>query len=100
MEPHIVIDGSGKIAFGAVLFDDAGLPAANAVLRVAPGEAPVRVLSTDALVPAADGALLRSFLYPLRSAIDVDSKGRTLVHVGLVQARRPEATLGALLLVR
>jgi len=100
LEPHVVIDGSGRIAFGAMIFDKDGYASATGVFRVAPGEAPERVLSTDATVPAADGAMIKSFLYPLRYAIDVDATGRTLVHVGLIEARRPDATLGALLLVR
>jgi hypothetical protein len=96
----VVIDRSGKVAFGAAIYDAAGLPAAAGVFRTAPGEQPRRVLSTDARVPAAGGALLRNFLYPIRDAIDVDAAGRTLVHAGLVEDRRPDATLGALLLIR
>ena len=100
LAPHVVVDRSGKVAFGAAIYDAAGLPAAEGVFRTAPGEAPRRVLSTDALVPAADDAYLTGFLYPLRQAIDVDESGRTLVHAGLIEGRRPEATLGALLLIR
>jgi len=100
LEKHVVADGNGEIAFAARIYGDDGLPAAEGVFRVAPGNVPQRVLSTDAPVPAAGGAVVRTFLYPLRYAIDVDAQGRTLVHAGLVEARRPEATLGALFLVR
>jgi len=100
LTPHVVVDRSGSVAFGAAIYDSAGLPAAEGVFRTPPGELPQRVLSTDARIPSADGALLQGFIYPLRQAIDVDATGRTLVHVGLVEDRRPDATLGALLLVR
>lgn len=59
-----------------------------------------RVLTTDArLLPLPDATIER-FLYPLRDAISSKSDGRTLVHIGIREDRRPSATLGALLLVR
>jgi hypothetical protein len=59
-----------------------------------------RVLTTDAPVAALEDATLVRFLYPLREAVRVARDGRTLVHAGIREARRPEATLGALILVR
>ncbi|MHC4952895.1 MAG: hypothetical protein ACYTGZ_03330 [Planctomycetota bacterium] len=100
LEEHIVSDRAGQVAFGGVSFDDNGLVLAEGVFRIAPGKAPERVLSTDAEVLGTGGAQLRAFAYPLRQAMDVAENGATLVHAGLVEARRPEATLGALLLVR
>jgi len=95
----IVADRNGHVAFGAAVFNE-GLVVAHGVFRVSPGRAPARVVTNDALVTATGGAQLRSFLYPLRDGIDVAADGATLVHAGLVEARRPTATLGALLLVR
>jgi len=92
-ESEVVVDGA-RIAFGATT------PEWDAVYRIAPGEAPERLMGTDGAVPAAGGAALQSFPIPLEIAIDIDGNGRTLVHAGLVEARRPDATLGALLLVR
>lgn len=99
LEPAVVTDRNGQVAFGAAVFEN-GLVSAHGVYRVAPGSAPQRVLTNDALVNNTGGAQLRSFLYPLRYAIDVAADGTTLVHAGLVEARRPTATLGALLLVK
>lgn len=99
LQTDIVADQNGHVAFGAALVEG-GLVVAHGVYRVAPGKAPERVVTNDALVTATGGAHLRSFLYPLRAGIDVSSDGSTLVHGGLVEARRPDATLGALLLVR
>ncbi|MHC4449429.1 MAG: hypothetical protein ACYS0E_04685 [Planctomycetota bacterium] len=97
-EADVVADGA-RIAFGANLTEGANL-AELAVYRVRPGAQPERVMSTDAAVPAAGNALLRSFPIPLGEAIDIDGNGVALVHAGLVESRRPDATLGALLLVR
>lgn len=97
-EADVVADGA-RIAFGASLLE-AGNVAELAVYRVRPGEQPERVMSTDAAVPAAGNAWLRSFPIPLGEAIDIDGNGVALVHAGLVESRRPDATLGALLLVR
>ncbi|MEM8883897.1 MAG: hypothetical protein AAGD14_07510 [Planctomycetota bacterium] len=96
LEEHVVADRD-RIAYGVQLYED-GLPVAEGVFRTGTG-APERVVSTDADVPAA-GARLRSFPYPLRHGVDVDGDGRLLVPAGLVEARRPSATLGTLLLVR
>ena len=38
--------------------------------------------------------------YPVREAVHTKADGRTLVHVGIREERRPEATLGTLLLLR
>ncbi|MHC4939445.1 MAG: TolB-like translocation protein [Planctomycetota bacterium] len=91
-EADVVADGA-QVAFGASQSDGE-----LAVYRIAAG-GPERVMSTDAPVPAVDAAL-RRFPIPLGEAIDIDATGVTLVHAGLVEQRRPDATLGALLLVR
>jgi len=91
-EAEVVVDGE-RIAFGAVT------QAGEEIHRVGPGAGAARILFTDASVPAAGGATLAAFTRPLPGALDVASDGRALVHAGLVEERRPGATLGALLLV-
>jgi len=92
-ENEVVVEGA-RIAFGA-----AGATW-DAVYRVEPGRAPERLAGTDGVVPAAGGAALASFPFPLAAALDLAPDGTALLHAGLVEARRPDATLGALLLVR
>jgi hypothetical protein len=93
-----VVAADGRTAFGARLFD--GLEVAQGVFVHGDAGALERVLTTDAPVAALEDATLVRFLYPLREAVRVARDGRTLVHAGIREARRPEATLGALILVR
>jgi len=96
--PEDAVAAGPRAAFGARV-DEAGAVVATGVFtRDAAGVA--RVLTTGAPLAALPGATIAGFLYPLREAMHVRADGRTLVHVGIREARRPEATLGALLLVR
>ena len=97
-DADVVADGP-QIVFGAALLEQ-GIVAQEAVYRVRAGEAPERIMSTDADVPAAGNARLTRLFVPVREGADVSSDGTAIVHAGVVQARRPDATLGVLLLVR
>ncbi|MHC5031512.1 MAG: DUF7453 family protein [Planctomycetota bacterium] len=93
-----IVAVDGRTAFGARLFDGAEIAQGVFVHGDAGGLA--RVLTTDAPVASIPDATLVRFLYPLREAVHVARDGRTLVHAGIREARRPDATLGALILVR
>lgn len=95
-----VVAGDGaRTAFGASVLRD-GVAIATGVFVAAGDGTTTRVATTGAPVAARPATTVARFLFPLRDAVDVDRDGRTLVHVGLVEERRPDATLGALLLVR
>ena len=90
-------DGA-RAAFGAWLLLDGGGEAFG-VFSGGAG-APARLLTTSAPVAALANTTVSGVLCPVRDAIHAKADGRTLIHVGLKETRRPEATLGALLLVR
>lgn len=94
-ERAVVADGA-EVAFGAMQFES-GLATAEAVYAAGSLDA---LLATGMRVPNARDATIRSFPYSLREGIDIATDGRVLVHTGLVETRRPTATLGALLVVR
>lgn len=82
-----------RIAFGARIGVEEGVFIA--------GSAGIeRILTTDARLTPIEGATIERFMYPMRDAISAKLDGRTLVHIGIREDRRPSATLGALLLVR
>jgi len=89
---------AGQAAFGALVYRDSEPVAGGVFVRDAAGIR--RVLTTGARLVPVDGATVAGFLFPLRVAIRFKPDGRTLVHVGIREERRPDATLGALLLVR
>jgi hypothetical protein len=98
--PRDVVAGDGaRTAFGASVLRD-GLAIATGVFVADGNGSTTRVVTTGAPLAARAKTTVARFLFPLRDAVDVHRDGRTLVHVGLVEERRPDATLGALLLVR
>jgi hypothetical protein len=93
------IAGDGaRAAFKASLGID-GVKAGEGIF-VGDGSTITRILTTDAPVAGLANTSVRGFLHDPRIGTSVRDDGRTLVHVGLREDRRPDATLGALLLVR
>jgi len=93
----VVAGGPGQVAFAAAILADSAVETGvfirnNGLMR--------RVLTTDARLLPVQGGTLVGFLYPLREAIHAKPDGRTLVHIGVREDRQPDATWGALLLVR
>lgn len=93
-----VVADAGRVAFGAGILEG-GVEVAEGVFVAGAGGV-VRAVTTDAPVAAIEDAAIVRFMYSLREAMDVRADGRTLVHVGIREDRRPDATLGALMLVR
>ena len=93
-----IVARDNRTGFAASVFQQ-GLKSAEGVF-VHEGGKTRRILTTDARLAAVRNAALTGFLYPLRDAIRLDTVGRTLVHVAISEDRRPDARLGALLLVR
>jgi len=94
----VVAAGGGHTAVGAHLFaPDATTPHAQGVF-VHENGALRCVLTTNAGVEGLADTTVASFPIPIRQAVHVREDGRTLVHAGLKESRRPDATLGALIL--
>ncbi len=97
---NVVAGENGNTAVGAHLFEEGALaPHAEGVF-VHDGTELRCILTTNAEVASLPNTTVVSFPIPIRNAVHVRADGRTLVHTGLREDRRPNATLGALILVR
>ncbi len=94
------VGGEGGVAaFAAAIFDGGGEIATGIFLPDAGGGAR-RLLTTRARAPTIEPSIVIGFDYPLRDAVRVAGDGRVLVHAMLRIDRLPDASLGALILLR
>ncbi len=94
-----VSGAGGAAAFAAAVFRDGERIATGVFLSDGRGGAR-RLLTTDARVPTLEPSRVIGFEYELRDAVRVAADGRVLVHARLRLDRLPDASLGALILLR
>jgi len=94
-----VSGGEDVAAFAAAVFRDGERIATGVFLSDGIGGAR-RLLTTQARAPTLDPSIVIGFDYELRDAVRVAADGRVLVHAMLRLDRLPEASLGALILLR